>query len=196
MTEEEIRRGLDLTYKNAFRLWEEANGLFIFERYSRAYSLFQLASEELGKALMIYHALLDFYNGVNINEDYFEERKFRDHKTKIKNVILIQIQVFSYMAEKLENGQYKEILDSLVEQYDKTKELNVKKNQSLYVGIEKNEFVFPDDVITKDMANELAVLSAISIEGIKPMIQQPKDILQKVAAGLLEKIKETEIEAT
>jgi AbiV family abortive infection protein len=192
MTEEELRRGLDLTYKNAFRLWEEANGLFIFERYSRAYTLFQFASEELGKALIIYQALLDLYSGANIDEAYFEQKKIKDHKTKIKKVILIQIQVFSFMAERLEKG--KEILDKLVKQYEKTKELNDRRNQSIYVGIEDEKFVFPDDVVTKEMANELSVLSAISIEGIKPMIQQPKEYLQKVASTLLEKLKKAELE--
>jgi len=192
MTEEELRKGLDLTYKNALRLYEEANGLFIFERYSRAYALSQLASEEIGKALIIYHAILDFYNGVTINKEYFESKQFRDHKTKIKKVILIQMQVFTYMSDKLEHG--KEILKKLAEQYENAKKIDVKKNQSLYVGIENENFIFPDDVITKEMANELAVLTALSIKGIEPMIQQSSEVLKEVAAGLSVQIKEVEAE--
>jgi len=58
MTEVQLLNGLKLSYENASQLIEEADGLFIFERYSRAYALYQLAIEEVGKALIIFQAIL------------------------------------------------------------------------------------------------------------------------------------------
>jgi len=84
MNDVELDNGLKITFKNASRLIEEADGLAVFERYSRTYTLFQIATEEIGKFILIFHAILDFYNGKTIDEKYFEDNDLRKHKHKTK----------------------------------------------------------------------------------------------------------------
>ena len=195
MNDVELENGLKLTYKNAIRLIEEADGLLIFERYSRAYTLYQLAAEEIGKFVLIFHAMLDFYNGIVIDEKYFEDKAFRDHKPKTKKSLLIELIVIEHFEKYIghETGLKQKIWDD----YENVNELNNRKNQSLYVSIKDDKFVFPDSIITKDMVNNIGLLTKIRLKGIEPF-NKPLPIMKKIASGLQEilnnpeKIKEIE----
>lgn len=49
----ELKNGFDLALENARDLFDEAKGLAIFEHYSRAYTLYQLSIEEVGKCIIL-----------------------------------------------------------------------------------------------------------------------------------------------
>ena len=55
-----VKNGFDLALENARDLFNEAKGLAIFEHYSRAYTLYQLSIEEVGKCILFLHALIKF----------------------------------------------------------------------------------------------------------------------------------------
>lgn len=68
----EIKNGFDLALDNAKDLFEEANGLAIFEHYSRAYTLYQLSIEEVGKCIILFRALIEGSLGANIDYSYLK----------------------------------------------------------------------------------------------------------------------------
>jgi len=195
MNDVELENGLKLTYENATRLIEEAEGLVVFERYSRAYTLFQLATEEIGKFILIFHALLDFYNGITIDEKYFKDNHFKDHMHKTKKSLLIELIVIEHFESHI--GHETGLKQKIWNDFNNVNELNNRKNQSLYVSIKDDKFVFPDTVITKDMVNDIGLLTKIRLKGIEPFIQ-PLPKMQEIAIGLKEllnnpdKIKEIE----
>ena len=61
MTDVELERGYKLTYENATNLIKEADLLFQNNYLPRAYTLYQLAIEEIGKCTIIYRAIIEFY---------------------------------------------------------------------------------------------------------------------------------------
>ncbi len=186
MTEVQLLNGLKLSYENASQLIEEADGLFIFERYSRAYALYQLAIEEVGKALIIFQAILDKINGIEINEEYFNQRNFKHHQTKTKKVLRIQISIFEIMSEK--SSSLKNILKELREKYSNSRLLNDRKNQSLYVGIEGERFNSPQDAITKELTKEFSSFAKLCLLGIKSIVDYPFDAIEEISNRLQDKM--------
>jgi AbiV family abortive infection protein len=195
MTDTELENGLKLSLENAKQLTEEADGLMIFNRYPRAYSLYQLASEEIGKIIIIFHSILDFYNGTQIDEAYFEENQFKNHQQKTKKALMIELIVIEHFEKHINKDSG--LKQKILEDFNNTNELNDQKNQSLYVSIKENTFVSPNSSITKKMAEDLAFSTKLRFAGIELFIQ-PLGVLKEVSTGLNElvsneeKIKEIE----
>ena len=80
----ELKNGFDLTLENARDLFNEAKGLAIFEHYSRAYTLYQLSIEEVGKCIILLRALIEGSLGVNIDCLYLKSLGYFDHQSKTK----------------------------------------------------------------------------------------------------------------
>ena len=58
-TYEQLHNAFDLTLSNAKQLKEEADTLYVFEHYAMAYTLYQLAIEEVGKCIKDLSCLYD-----------------------------------------------------------------------------------------------------------------------------------------
>lgn len=186
MNDTELENGLKLTLKNAQQLIEEADGLVVFERYSRAFTLYQLGTEEIGKCIILFKAIIDYYNEFTIDLDYLRENGFFDHKEKTKESLKVELLVIESFEKHI--GSETGFKQKIIEDFNNTSQINDNKNNSLYVSINDDIFKSPDDLITKEMVNELWLLSKIRLEGIKPFIRTLTEMkeIAKVAKELLD----------
>jgi len=189
MTDTELENGFMLSLKNAQRLIEEADGLAIFERFSRAYTLYQLGIEEIGKCLIIYNALLDYYNGESIDAPYLKKHGFFEHKDKTQESLKLELLVIDFFEKHI--GRETGFKQKIIDDFNNVNQINNNKNNSLYVSIKDNTFCFPDNVITIEMVNEIALLAKIRLEAIKPF-QRPLTEIETIARGVKELIDKQE----
>lgn len=138
----------DAIYKclsNAEDLISDANCLKDNNRKERAYSLFQLGSEEIGKAFIIYYYMLtEDRNDMKAFNKFLKE--FRDHKLKIKR--FISIDYFVLLATKDVINDKLKFLNSSNYEFENIDKLNDFKNYSLYTSFMKGKFWAPKDIIT------------------------------------------------
>ena len=164
----ELKNGFDLTLENARDLFNEAKGLAIFEHYSRAYTLYQLSIEEVGKCIILLRALIEGSLGVNIDSHYLRLLGYFDHQSKTRTSLWAE----SVMLKFFEQSTGHDITEFLKElEYDAlhVKDINALKSESLYVGFNGNKFVAPKSVITKEMVDDIAFKADIRIHAIIPM---------------------------
>lgn len=148
---------------NAKELYEEAEILKREKKYARAYTLFHLAIEEVGKVFVIFKYL--FAN------DYSDEKlkkfdiEFRQHKTKIDQSTNIDVFAFwtkdgALSDQILENATYSK------EQIDK---LNNLKNFSLYSFIHDGSSYNPSDVIGSGDLDQINMIAEYRIKGTEDL---------------------------
>lgn len=149
----EIKRGIELSIQNSFELIEDAEILFEKKKYSRAYTLSQLALEELGKSIMLY----DFYNKLQMdkrNEIDFKlfRKNFRDHRMKTFESIVINL----LMKGDSKSPEFKKIaLDNFKDiQKNKQGYYDNLKNNSLYVSLDNDVFKKPSEIFEKNQVLE------------------------------------------
>ena len=81
LTKELLIVAMNKSFINAGQLIEDALILKENQRYARAYTLFQLATEEIGKSLLTINFLLfKDYTNKKSQQEFLKE--FRDHKIK------------------------------------------------------------------------------------------------------------------
>jgi len=160
LDQENLRKGLILTIRNAQELIDEAEILLKNEKFARAYTLSHIAVEETSKCTMLLK-LLSF----KIWEEHIDDKKVRkryfNHKEKLSNFNLLKI---------LSGKNDIENLDIDIEN------LNNAKNDSLYVNWNnENIFTVPSDKYNSkkstDFFNEslnyVKMLTTIILEIIK-----------------------------
>ena len=130
--------------QNARELFDEAEILKDNNKYPRAYTLYHLSIEEIGKIFIIFQYL--------VQDDYSEEnskkfnREFADHKTKINTSRKIEkIMLFLIQTELKE-----EVLNILTYNKEAIEKLNDFKNLSLYCSIDNKSVFKPSDIIGLD----------------------------------------------
>ena len=177
----ELETGYNLSLENAKELIKEAEGLAIFERYSRAYTLYQFAIEEVGKCVILYQSILDYYNGETITEEYLNNKGFRSHKIKTKK----SIQVILYAILLAERGglDLSSVKNDLIDQYNDVAISNDLKNQSLYVCLAETSFVSPGLSITKEIVDCISSDASLRVGAIQPYLQ-PLESMKEIAVGL------------
>src|SRR5690606_24656563 len=85
----ELEDGIEKSMKNAKELIEEGDILFKENKFSRAYCLYQLATEEVGKSRLLFALVMNRQLGENI--DYKEvNREFMHHQTKSKSALTFE----------------------------------------------------------------------------------------------------------
>lgn len=181
MTDKDLEKAYHLTFNNAKELIEEADGLRIFERYPRAYTLYQLAIEEIGKCNIIYSAILDFYMGTTIDNNYLKEKGFFDHKKKTRaslNSELIAIKSFERHI-----GRETDLSQKIIDDYNNVEEINNKKNQSLYVNLIGDNFSAPSSIITPKMVDDIFTTAYIRLKATEPQLQ-PLETMKIIAEGV------------
>lgn len=159
----ELEEGFRLSIKNAEELFEEATLLKNAERFSRAYTLFQLSIEETGKGLILFSSISDYYQGVEITNLYLEEKGFFKHNPKTLKSIILEIILLSTIDGKISTLlKYEAMVDFM-----KVEETDRYKNASLYVSIEDEKFKTPSDIITKEMVEKKKFKALMRIHAIK-----------------------------
>lgn len=148
MDDIELEHGLKLTWVNAKSLIEEADLLFSNKYHCRAYALYQLAIEELGKCKILMFSLTELYLNHSVNEKTLDNHGFRDHKIKFKTINDFILNLITLYHKETGNttGFYKELYDDHL----RSKEINEKKNHSLYVNLINGKFELPDRLICNE----------------------------------------------
>jgi AbiV family abortive infection protein len=143
VTPDQIQQGRLKVLQNAASLVEEAELLAEAGKSARAFTLAHLATEELAKIPMLARVAMELLIGEKV--DYQKlERRFRSHRSKSGNAVL-----FDYIHAELPASTEEE---SASARLVSTKELNDKKNASLYVSYAKSGFVSPAEEITAEQA--------------------------------------------
>ena len=145
----ELKIGMKFCLENAAELITDAETLIQKKRFSRTHTLSQLALEEIGKAFMIYQ----LYNSIQSDKrkefDFKQFRKnFRNHKSKTLETTMIDLMMY---AEN-KSGDFKKIALENFRNIQKVKngDYDKLKNDSLYVSIENNKFVKPNDLFSEN----------------------------------------------
>ncbi|TDU33698.1 AbiV family abortive infection protein [Gelidibacter sediminis] len=167
MNLEQYFDGISKSLSNAKDLFDDAEILFNLERYQRAYTLYQLSIEEIGKASLIYSFVLDKdYN--NENEFKVFKKSFLSHKQKTVSSNGIDL-IFSFLNNDVR------IKKKLIYQYflfDKhLSQLNDYKNRSLYTDISNNKFISPKETITKEITDEIKFVAEIRLNVAKVFLK-------------------------
>lgn len=160
---ETLEKAILNTLINAKELYEEGEILKREKKYARAYTLFHLAIEEVGKVYVIFKYLLaDDYSDKKLKKF---DTEFRQHKTKID--LSTNIDVFALWAKDgalsdqiLENAKYSK------EQIDK---LNNLKNFSLYSFILNGNSYNPSDVIGSEDVDQINMIAEYRIKGTEDL---------------------------
>ena len=167
----ELKNGFDLALENARDLFDEAKGLAIFEHYSRAYTLYQLSIEEVGKCIILLRALIEGSLGVNIDSHYLRLLGYFDHQSITKTSLGAESVMLQFF-EKSTGHDITEFLKELKYDAQHVKDINALKNESLYVGFNGNKFVAPKSVITKEMVDDIALKQIYAFMQSFPCFQQ------------------------
>jgi len=159
----EIKKGIELSIENSFELISDAEILYENERYARAYSLSQLALEELGKSIMLF----DFYHNLQADDrktfDFKTfRRNFRDHKWKTYESIFIEL----LMKGNSKSPEFKTVALENFKKIQKNKKghFDNLKNQSLYVSLLNDKFKKPNELFKKEKVSEFIKESKEKIE--------------------------------
>lgn len=151
----DLKKGFELALENSKHLFDDAQLLKNSDRYPRAYTLFQLAIEEVGKCFVIWFAIIEYYSGTTINEKYLKDNGFLCHKKKTERSLAIEIFAIELFERHI--GRKTNLRKEVEEEKENLKLINDRKNLSLYVSIENNLFVSPSSIITKEMVQEIGV---------------------------------------
>ncbi len=181
ITGSELVNGYNLSMENAKALIDEAELLAKNNRLSRAYTLYQIAIEEIGKCVILYQAILDLYMGHAIDITYLKNKGFFSHEEKSRRSITAELYAI-HLVER--NGlELDSIKKGLVNDYTRVKRITSTKNSSLYVEIIDEVFSSPKSAVTNEMIEDITNTANIRYESIQPFLQ-PLDKMQEIANEL------------
>ena len=186
---DEIILGITLCTKNAKELFNEGCLLFDNGCVERAFTLFQLSIEEIGKSKILYSLLLNTKMKFEINWKEIDAEFFH-HAKKAKasmNYELVAIIVLAWgKKDKEDISGYKKYIDTLISEngVNATK-ANEMKNNSLYVGYANGKFSAPRDVITKENVESLRYTLAIRLAASDTILNAFVGDIDKLAEGIL-----------
>ncbi|AMA49007.1 MULTISPECIES: AbiV family abortive infection protein [Flavobacterium] len=147
--------------ENAKELFDEAEILKTHKKFARAYTLFHLSNEEIGKIFLVYKFLLtDDYSQPSITKF---NKKFTNHKVKLDlstNIDIISHQVFD---GKLDS----KTIENLTYSKDKISKLNDFKNYSLYTFFKNGSVYKPSDIIEPEVIESISQITKSRLIGIK-----------------------------
>ena len=171
----ELKIGMKFCLENAAELIRDAEILSEQKRYSRTHTLSQFALEEIGKAFMLYQ----LYNSIQLDKrkefDFKSLRKnFRNHKSKTLETTMIDLMMY---AEN-KNGDLKEIALENFRDIQKVKNGNYdkRKNDSLYVSLEKDKFVKPNQIFQENETLDFLSKTKAKVEFTKNWITKWLDM--------------------
>jgi AbiV family abortive infection protein len=151
MTDEILIDGIEKALDNANSLHEEASILEKHKKHERAYLLYHICIEEIGKAHLLFYLLLD--------EEYKDDKKlkkflkdFRDHPTKISASIGVDTIIARLIENKEDRHKY---IETIAKQYENVSKINDLKNFSLYTNYFSGQFVRPSYIIDEKLLGNI-----------------------------------------
>ncbi len=156
--------------ENAEELFKDAHLLDKHNRKERAYTLYQLSIEEVGKAI---EALLFILNENYKSEDevqIFKTKFFKRHKEKTLKSMGVDIMI----AEVVSKGNVEialNILEDSKKDADSINEINNYKNYSLYTSIiNGSEVKKPSELISIERLNKIREVSKNRVDAAKAFV--------------------------
>jgi AbiV family abortive infection protein len=141
---EKLEEAYIFVYENAEELLQESRLLFENKRYARAYTLAQIAHEELAKLPIIYQeATRSFFKESHDWKTFY--KRLRSHESKNKQNFVYSQTMLNASGNDSINLEYEKIKDNLTF-------VNHLKNVSLYADIKNNKFTKPALEIKKNLA--------------------------------------------
>jgi len=172
LSPDEIKRGIFLALENARELSEDAEILFKSGKYARAYTLYQLGMEEVGKSNILFNALAGLrYNHKDVDWNAMNKGFWR-HTTKSERAIAIEKLMVDMLKTEATDVAGIEDWEAYYEQLSNidVDKLDKMKNDSLYLGFEDGKFRLPKDAITKEMTEEIKVSFGIRFKTNETLI--------------------------
>ena len=176
MNKEDYFDGILKSLSNATDLFDDAEILYNQKRYPRAYTLYQIAIEELGKASLIYSFIL-YKNYHDIGEQRNFKKEFLSHKKKTSSSIGIDVLLAFHIPEKELKSK---IMHQVYEQEKNIDNLNELKNSSLYTDMRKGEFLLPKQVITEKLTSDIQFIAKIRLNVARQFYQIGIDNFDKL----------------
>jgi AbiV family abortive infection protein len=143
MKASELFAGRKETLQNAIDLIEDAELLFSSGRYARAFFLAQIATEELGKYVLIVSSAIDAVHGPFSWKQFYQD--YRSHKTKTSKLLFFE------NLYNLINRCGDHILLSEGDKHTATLQEHVKM-LSLYCDFDGQGFTVPNEQISDNVA--------------------------------------------
>ncbi len=154
----ELVRGAEVCFANAEQLFQEASLLREHKHFCRSIFLHQIAMEECAKVDMIGGAATALTLGHPVDLNALE-KGFRDHKAKnFTNAYMAKASEAEVAAREANDNK------AAIEAFENSQRqihgyLNTAKNASMYVDIKDGKFVAPEDVVTEELALQIAAIS-------------------------------------
>ncbi|MBW3522879.1 AbiV family abortive infection protein [Chryseobacterium sp. NKUCC03_KSP] len=160
LKKETLEKAVINALNNASELFEEAGLLEKNKKFARAFTLFHLSIEEVGKVFIIFKYLLQ--NNYSSDEMKKFDKEFRNHKIKINastkiDVLLACLEESSTLSP--------ELIEKVTYSKEKINNLNQLKNLSLYSFINEDLSFKPTDIIRKEDVEEIHLIAQYRIEG-------------------------------
>lgn len=147
---------IEVTRKSLSNAEELINDALLLEqnqRYARAYTLYQLSIEEIGKALISFYLLIQ--GGLNDEKNVKKFKKdFLSHQIKTKQTTHMDF-LLAKVAFKGNPKEAVKFLEHSVYESDNVKILNNYKNYSLYTSYIEGVFVKPSEVIGREKVENI-----------------------------------------
>ena len=157
LEESDMLVAIDKSMTNAEELIADAELLAAHGRVPRTYTLYQLAIEEIGKALRIYSSIVLGLLKTSKQQKQFRE-DFINHVEKAQSArVLTLIGVQS--IQKTNPELAKQLVDMVLKEYINPQILNAYKNYSLYTSWVEDAFKTPKEVITQERVNYIELMA-------------------------------------
>jgi len=180
LSDKTLIKGAELSLENAEELIKEANLLLKNKYYARAYTLFHLSIEEVGKSSILMEACI-FGTCSTLSQSNNLLKEIRDHKLKTKRSLRIDYMLASLVKQ---NSLKKILMNNMYSQGLAINKINDLKNYSLYVSYLNNTFKKPKDIITKTSVNNLKFYAErrfIFLKHFNSMLVNCIDVLKDLA---------------
>lgn len=168
LTETKLLSGMKKTISNAESLFQDADCLLKNRSYQRAFTLFHLSSEEIGRYFILFDLLFDSFSGREISYPRLKQLGYSDHTTKLQRSYFAEAAVLFFHSMENDWGDgIKELWDELNAKIKIVSNQNKLKNQSLYVTWENNDFQLPDEMIDEEVCIEAMAIAELRLKVVK-----------------------------
>lgn len=156
---DDIEVGMIKCCNQATQLYHDAELLFENKRFTTAYSIYQLASEESSKIKILLRLAVEKRSGMNQLDDargkYFSNL-FKSHLDKIK-LATVTDQNLNDLAKRLDIPTFRDE-NKIIEDIKNPRRPDLLKQDGIYVSVKEGKFVSPSEVITEQNCKEMREL--------------------------------------